>query len=172
AMITIFNGRSREPGEGPESRPYIQVGLEFRELLPQLKGAKLAVLMALALHANKDGWAWPSYETLARETGYNLDTVREALSQLYEMEWNGRRVLLRYQPRRARGEFATNRYLLFPTPEEVERYRNGGVNHRPGPEIQRGDEETPVGGAMITIFNGRSREPGEGPESRPYIQVG
>lgn len=131
-MITIFNGRCRGLAETPQRQVYIQVDVMFRDYLHYLRGAKLAVFMAIALHANEEGWAWPSYETLARETGYCQDKIRDALNELCALEINGRRLLLRYQPRGEEGRFKPNLYLIFPTPEEVERFEGAGVNHRPG----------------------------------------
>jgi|YNPNPStandDraft_1061719.scaffolds.fasta_scaffold31796_1 hypothetical protein len=128
-MITFFNGRRRGLGEPPASQVYAQIDASFREYLHVLKGAKLAVFLAIALHANEEGWSWPSYETLSRETGYSLDKIRDALAELCSLEINGQRILLRYQPQQSGGKFATNRYLLFPTPEEVEQFENAGVPH-------------------------------------------
>jgi hypothetical protein len=108
---------------------YAQIDASFREYLYILKGAKLAVFLAIALHSNEDGWSWPSYETLSRETGYSLDKIRDALAELCSLEINGQRILLRYQPQQSGGKFATNRYLLFPTQEEVEQFENAGVPH-------------------------------------------
>ncbi|MGC8946011.1 MAG: helix-turn-helix domain-containing protein [Anaerolineae bacterium] len=127
-MITIFNGRRRGLGEIPTSRVYAKIDIMFREYLHFFKGAKLAVLLAIALHADEDGWAWPSYETLQRETGYSENTIIHALAELCRLKIQGQRVLLRYQPTN-RGQFASNRYLIFPSPEEVDRYEGAGVIH-------------------------------------------
>ncbi|MGC8946352.1 MAG: helix-turn-helix domain-containing protein [Anaerolineae bacterium] len=131
-MITIFNGRSRGLGKRPASQVYAKIDITFREHLHLFKGAKLAVLLAISLHADEDGWAWPSYRTLSRETGYSQDKIRDALSELCRMTIDGHRVLLRYQPQQTGGQFASNRYLLFPTPEEVEQYEHSGISHQPG----------------------------------------
>jgi len=128
-MITFFNGRRRGLGEDPSPQVYAQMDTSFRDYLYLLKGAKLAVFLAIALHANADGWSWPSYETLSRETGYDLHTIRTALAELCSLEINGQRLLLRYQPTGERGRFESNRYLIFPTPEEVERYEGAGIPH-------------------------------------------
>jgi hypothetical protein len=128
-MITFFNGRRRGLGENPSPQVYAQIDASFREYLHILKGAKLAVFLAIALHSNEDGWSWPSYETLSRETGYDLHTIRTALTELCSLEINGQRLLLRYQPAGERGRFESNRYLLFPTPEEVRQYERAGISH-------------------------------------------
>ncbi len=104
-MITIFNGRRRTLGEGPSPAVFAQIDLEMRQYLHLLKGAPLAVLLAIALHADENGWAWPSYRVLAEETGYSEDTIREALAYLCGLEINGRRVLLRYQRQSPDGKF-------------------------------------------------------------------
>jgi hypothetical protein len=127
-MIAFFNGRKRGLGEPPASQVYAQIDASFREYLHLLKGAKLAVFLAIALHANEEGWSWPSYETLSRETGYDLHTIRTALTELCSLEINGQRLLLRYQPAGG-GRFESNRYLIFPTPEDVKQYEKVGVLH-------------------------------------------
>lgn len=128
-MISVFNGRCRGLGQQPASRVYVQIDVAFRDVLYHLKGARLAVLLAIALHANEDGWAWPSYEQISRETGYDLHTIRNALADLCRLEINGQRVLLRFQPSGSRGRFESNRYLIFPSPEEIARYEGSGVRH-------------------------------------------
>ena len=127
-MISFFNGRTRTLG-GATSEVFAKVDVAFRGYLHLLKGAYLGVFLAIALHGNEDGWAWPSYATLARETGYSEDTIRRALAHLCKLEIDGHRVLLRYQPKGQEGTFQSNRYLLFPSAEEVARYEGQGVAH-------------------------------------------
>jgi hypothetical protein len=124
-MITIFNGRKRSLGDGsgPQSEVFAQMSVQFRSHLHHFKGAKLAVFLAIALHADQDGWAYPSRELLCKETGYNLTTVALALSELCEESIEGHRVLLRGQPRMAKGgTFANNTYLIFPSADEVRKF--------------------------------------------------
>ena len=127
-MISFFNGRTRSLG-GETSEVFAKVDVAFRGYLHLLKGAHLGVFLAIALHGNEDGWAWPSYATLARETGYGEDTIRRALAYLCKLKIGGHRVLLRYQPKTNDGTFQSNRYLLFPSPEEVAQYEGEGVTH-------------------------------------------
>lgn len=122
-MISIFNGRKRTLG-GSTNEVFAQVGVDFREHLHKFKGAKLGVFMAIALHSNEDGWAWPSYRLLGRETGYNKDTIARALRDLCEMTIDGHRVLLRVQTYdKDKNRLGNNRYLLFPSSEECARYQ-------------------------------------------------
>jgi len=123
-LITIFNGRQREPGEGATKRVYAQVDVTFRSQLYLLKGAKLAVFTDLSLHANENGWSWPSRETIARETGYNVDTISRALSDLCKTYINGHRILLRHQSMHTDGTFTSNRYLIFPSDKELAQYES------------------------------------------------
>jgi hypothetical protein len=127
-MISFFNGRTRSLG-GHTAEVFAKVDVAFRDYLHLLKGAHLGVFLAIALHCNEEGWAWPSYATLARETGYGEDTIRRALAHLCQLEIEGHRVLLRYQPKTDDGTFQSNRYLLFPSAEEVARYEGRGVTH-------------------------------------------
>ena len=61
-------------------RPFIPAWV--REILPDLKGARLSVLVAYWSHANKEGMAWPSNRFLARTTGYSETTVKGAKKYL------------------------------------------------------------------------------------------
>lgn len=64
---------------------WIKFGIAFRNVMHQLKGAKLAVYMAICLHVNEDGESWPAMRTLAIETGYDKGTVTQAISELEEI---------------------------------------------------------------------------------------
>jgi hypothetical protein len=121
-MIQIFNGRSRALGLQAQDAVYLQVSVTLRQHLHHFKGARLGVFLAIALHSNAEGWAWPSLAMLRSETGYNVQTISQALSDLCALTIDGQRVLLAVQDRAAHGTFATNRYLLFPSDEDVARY--------------------------------------------------
>lgn len=130
-MITIFNGRSRSFGSGEQNEVFIQVSIALRQHLKLLKGAKLSVLMAISLHANSEGWAWPSLETLSDETGYNKQTISDALTDLCKTVIEGHRILLVFQPHTKQGQpghkkgtFGSNRYLIFPSAKELETYES------------------------------------------------
>lgn len=119
-MIRIFNGRGRGLGTAARDEVFLQVTVDLREHLHLFKGARLAVFMAIALHSNEDGWAWPSRKRLAQETGYNEQTVSDAITALCDIEIGGERVLIVAQPRGDKaGTFGNNRYLIFPTAEEI-----------------------------------------------------
>ena len=126
-MISIFNGRERTLG-GATSEIFAQVSVEFREHLHILKGAHLSIFLAISLHANARGWSWPSRKLLARETGYNTDTVTRALSKLCRISINDQRLLLRYQRSKGNGTFDHNHYLIFPSPEEIAQYEHSQPN--------------------------------------------
>jgi Helix-turn-helix domain len=69
---------------------------QLRDALPHIRAAGQAnwyVLTAYCLHANTRGRAWPSLDTLARETGYNRKTVLAARQWLIV-----HRALLRVSP--------------------------------------------------------------------------
>ena len=121
-MIQIFNGRSRGLGQDAQHAVYLQVSVQMRQHLHHFKGARLGVFLAIALHSNADGWAWPSMTVLKAETGYNVQTISQALRDLCVLTIDGQRVLLAVQDRAAGGMFATNRYLLFPSDEDVAGY--------------------------------------------------
>jgi len=121
-MIQIFNGRSRGLGQDAQHAVYVQVSVALRMHLHHFKGARLGVFLAIALHSNADGWAWPSMAVLKAETGYNVQTIAQALRDLCVLTIDGQHVLLAVQDRAARGTFATNRYLLFPSDADVACY--------------------------------------------------
>ena len=128
-MISIFNGRERTLG-GETSKVYAQVGVGFRDHLHNFKGAKLGVFLAISLHANKGGWAWPSVSLLSKETGYNAGTINRALKELCTLTIKGERVLLKWQPKQKdSGQFHSNHYLLFPSASEVAEYRAKGMRN-------------------------------------------
>jgi hypothetical protein len=52
------------------------------EWCPQVKGATRAVLRVLAQHANADGWAWPSFATIAYKAGVSERTVIRCIQRL------------------------------------------------------------------------------------------
>lgn len=47
-----------------------------------VRGAALAVFLAIGLHVNKGGLSWPGIACLSRETGYSARQVRRALDLL------------------------------------------------------------------------------------------
>jgi len=81
-MIQIFNGRTRGLGQDAQQSVYLQVSVQMRQHLHHFKGARLGVFLAIALHSNADGWAWPSMAVLKAETGYNVQTISQALRAL------------------------------------------------------------------------------------------
>ena len=119
-MISVFNGRERSLGGAMEETVFVQINARFRECLHLLKGPRLAVFMAIALHIDKEGLAWPSYDTISRETGYGKHAVARALRALCEITIEGHRILLRVRGKRGEGGiFSHNIYLLFPSADEV-----------------------------------------------------
>lgn len=130
-MISIFNGRKRALG-GETPSVFAQVGVDFREHLHKFKGARLGIFLAISLHADENGWAYPSYGLLNRETGYGKDTIARALADLCKMTVNGQRVLLRFQPYDSEAKrWMSNRYLIFPSAEEIARYESDQCRHFP-----------------------------------------
>ena len=116
-MITIFNGRRRTVGAAANS-VYAQVDVSLRENLHLFNNGKnlnsLAVFLALALHANEQGFAWPSFDLLMKETGIaRKETLRAALQQLLEVWIDGSpviRIYVREENRQHKGYM----YHIFP----------------------------------------------------------
>lgn len=123
-LIEIFNGRKRALGEPERRDVYLKLSVGMRKHLKHFKGARLAVFMAIALHADELGWAWPTVSLMSQETGCEDVTIYKALNALCRLEINRSRVLLRtkhapdhYVPETG-GGYARNFYLIFPSAEE------------------------------------------------------
>lgn len=79
---------SRPGGERPAGKGGILGSWQRIDLVHQLSGklvkaAEKSLLIALAKHEDRrDGFAWASLKTLARETGFSERTIRTALAEL------------------------------------------------------------------------------------------
>ncbi|NDO83313.1 helix-turn-helix domain-containing protein [Citrobacter sp. NCU1] len=71
-----------------------------------MKLPNVAVMARLADWCNDDGVCWPSVETIARQTGAGISTVRKAIAQLEEDGW------LTRKQRRKGNRNASNVYQL------------------------------------------------------------
>ena len=99
-MITIFNGRSRAIGNSKES-VFIQVDALMREYFYVFKNGHdinaAGVFMVVALHADINGWAWPSTTLLCKETGLSTtDAVLRCIQHLRTVEINNEPILHHY----------------------------------------------------------------------------
>lgn len=77
---------STEP-RSQADREFTRMKFEFQERVAAdraLPGSASSIAVILAKHFNrhKDGAAWPSMETLAKETGFNLSTVSRTLRRM------------------------------------------------------------------------------------------
>lgn len=119
-MISIFNGRSRKLGQGQQQDIHMQVSVDLRRHLHLFKGPSLAIFFCIALHSDKEGWSFPSFDVIQEETGYTHNAIYAALNHLCSVTIEDQRVLLKYQ-KTEKGKFGSNRYLIFPSPEEITR---------------------------------------------------
>ncbi|MHB1356700.1 MAG: helix-turn-helix domain-containing protein [Anaerolineae bacterium] len=134
--ITIFNGHQfyiTDTGTtGKSSQVSVQLSVRFREKqLRQLKGPVLAVFVCIALHINEEGRAWPSAALIAKETGYNEDTVFSCLKNLEFMGYISRVQM----SNKGTGRFGSNVYQLFPKSRRrktFEHHRNEPSRVLPG----------------------------------------
>ena len=113
--ITIFNGHEyyvTDNGEmGNRPQVCVQLSVHFRDKqLRQLKGPILAVFVCIALHIDERGLAWPSIALIAKETGYNKDTICRCLRSLERMGYISRV----QKTDTVTGKFRSNVYQLFP----------------------------------------------------------
>jgi len=68
--------------EAVERGPWIKLSISFRDAIKNLKGAKLAVFISVALCINPKGESFPSLDTLAKWTGYSRRAVIDAVQEL------------------------------------------------------------------------------------------
>lgn len=113
--ITIHRGQDFYVSDtGTQARKqttFVKFSVSFREKqLYQLKGPLLAVFICLSLHIQEDGTCFPSVSLIAKETGYNRDTIFTALGKLEFMGYIARRQKTDPKTRK----FKSNVYLLFP----------------------------------------------------------
>lgn len=119
-MIKVFDGNWRGLGNNSKQSGAI-FSFEFRDYLHHFKGANLHVFMSICLHVDKDGFCYPSYDTIQRETGYGRGTVAKSIAELCEMKIDGHAVLMRWRERGDDGRYTgSNRYRIFPTLDEIE----------------------------------------------------
>jgi hypothetical protein len=188
-LISIFNGRTRSLGEGERRDVHLKVSVGLRKHLHLFKRACLAVFMAIALHSDDQGWAWPKVATLCKETGYDDDAVYKALNLLVKLTIRGERVLLRtkippphYIVPKDKGKYSQNFYLIFPTAEDCKKYETevaeneleGEKTTSEKPDTVFPDTEKPGTEKPDTVFRGTKKihgsepEPGSKPEPKTH----
>lgn len=164
-MIGIFYGRGllRE-----DDAVHIQIAVQFRDHIHEFSNGRnqnaLAVFLAIALHANEGGWAWPGRALLRRETGIRTEwAITKALEHLRAMRIEGKRVLAHYReldPDTHR--YGRSAYLLWPddSPGDRPRGLRNLVEFDPGADQDAGtdaaDEDGVIqdGGGAVECQNG------------------
>jgi hypothetical protein len=137
-VIKVFSGDWRGLGEKDRGL-FLMMDFRFRDILHLFHGPKLAIFFCIVFHADKEGRAWPGYELMQKETGYNKSTISAALQELCQMEIEGQRVLLRYRVKDERGRFdGSYRYIIFPRDEEISEYEKpASPKKKEDPEISK-----------------------------------
>lgn len=133
-MMSIFNGTERGLGTS-KSSIWMKLDVEFRTYLKHFKGAKLHVFLDIALHADANGFARPSYDRIREHTGYGRDTIGTALSGLTETLIHERPILIRWRERDpSTQQFVSgNYYVVFPVDDQIlEVYPDWRVGTVPG----------------------------------------
>jgi hypothetical protein len=96
----------------------------MRDYINKFKGSALHVFMAIALRTDSEGWCYPNISLIAQNAGVSTDTVHTALNELCKLTIDGSRVLMRVKTKHPDGTFANNRYLIFPTASDIEKYKD------------------------------------------------
>lgn len=93
------------------SRFYVKLYRSIRDtgFLAQVSGNGLKVLVAIATYIDTEGESWPSEDTLSRDTGMHLNTVKRCLAELQEIG-----AISVTQKRRRGGQWSSNQYSLSP----------------------------------------------------------
>jgi hypothetical protein len=153
-MISIYTGKTRGLGSGESSGGYAKLNFEFRDHIQAftaISESAFPIFVCLMLHSNEDGWSWPSRELIAAETGYTVDTVSATIAKLKTATVDGKRLLVAYQPPQTpTGMFASNRYLIFPSPDEVAKQEKPQASP-PEPEapLSPEDDDAEVNGRVL-----------------------
>lgn len=114
-MIGIFQGR----GIADRARAHAQIDVDFRSHVHLFNNGRnlnpLGVFLCVALHANEYGWAWPSRDTLMRETGISTqEAMTSALAHLRQLRIEDQRVFAHYREMGEDGRYGRSAYLIFP----------------------------------------------------------
>ena len=96
-----------------------------KELILSYRGACLNVYLAICSFADDEGKCFPSYETLAKVTGYTTRACKDGVQELLD---NG--VITKEKRERPNGSQASNYYQIFVKYDDTDVVqREGGVNH-------------------------------------------
>jgi len=117
-MITIFDGRKISL-DGTQDEIYATVSVALRDRLHEFNTGKnlnpFAIFMKIALHMDRDGWAFPGRESMKKSTGLSSDAaISSALKHLGKMRVDGHRVLAIYRTKNSEGQWSQTLYRVFP----------------------------------------------------------
>lgn len=66
-----------------KSLGWVKFSADFRlNMLKELKGSRLSVFICVSLHLNESGESFPGIDLIAKETGYDRDTVMIAIKEM------------------------------------------------------------------------------------------
>ena len=97
-----------------------------------MKLSSVAIMARLADFSSDEGVCWPSIETIARQLGAGVSTVRTAIAKLEEDGWLTRRA------RRQGNRNASNVYQL-----NVDKLRTAALSHAPDSDPSKSDASKP-----------------------------
>ena len=159
-MIKVFKGAWRGIGQQKDNIGMI-FSFRFRDYMHHFKGVKLAVFIALCLHADENGVCYPSYSRLEKETGYYREAVSKAIQQLCEMEIEGHRILIKWRERDEIGKYTgSNRYRIFPTQKEIEELLGSKI------ELPQDEAQS----SKIELGGSAEIEPGDSSKIEPEVK--
>lgn len=115
-----------DPPERTRPEPFAMMSAAVFDKLAG-DGDAIAVFMAIAKHANKDGECWPSIATLCALTGYSDKHVRAKINRLVELG------IIAKEPRVTGGMKSVNVYRICQKSPENQigmEYRTSGTTNR------------------------------------------
>lgn len=152
-MISVYTGKTRGLGNGESSGGYAKINFEFRghiQAFTAIAESAFPIFMCLMLHSNENGWSWPTRELISAETGYTTDTVSSTIAKLKTATVDGKRLLVAYQPPQTpTGAFASNRYLIFPSAEEIAKHDPPQTPPEPEAPLSPEDADAEVNGRVF-----------------------
>jgi hypothetical protein len=112
---------------------FVKLPVRIRNRLHELSGAEIKIWIAYLTHANTDNIAWPSLETLQKETGLSEDWISQSRSTLTEKGW-----FVRCGSEKKSGRFGSPRYQpVIPSEHHA---KESPARRESGPEIVRAEE--------------------------------
>lgn len=161
-MITIFNGRRRTSTE-TEQVIYAQFDVELRQymrLFIQNKDLNAwGIFTVIALHADENGWSYPSSETLRNETGIKTNAaISRSVSHLRSINISEHPIIHHYRQRLSDGRWGRSYYHMFPDAGGADKPPVKGLELWIGLPEKKDDSDDPLVDQPLVADRGVSKD--------------